>query len=1191
MVEAFESKIVFDTTQAVANMQNLSNTVNKYTRALTNNAAATKGFNTQQIAVDQSFKGGVQSIDGATKSTKKLENQTKKATEQANRLELSWRSVLRVFAIQVVGRAITSLTSELGQSVTRARDLQKALAEIQTISPELRGLDLSGVQEFTEAISTDLGIEQIEVAAGLYQSLSNQVGNASQTLLFLRDASEFSIATVTELSASVDLLSGTLNALDLDASQTQRIMDILFKTIELGRVRGEELAGTFGRILPIATQLGVTLEEVASALAATTIQGVKTDDALTRINRVMVGLVKPSTGLQRVLDDLGIASVNAGIQVNGFQGFLQLLLEQTDGTIEGTSELFNEIRELQGVLLLTANNGQGVVDTLKKIEEESRGAAKAAAELILDTPAQQLERSIQQFRNILVSDFGNQAIDVINQLIKSFGGVENAANTFFVAMKVGALILVPLIGAQLVGAIGAMTAALVTSTAAAVGLTITLSALSGLGIVAALALITAQVITLNKTFNETPDRIGEVKDAFNALEQASTEVRGVALQNQQDINQSLKESVTENIRSIGVQVIELQKLYNKDRDSAIAAQKQATNSLNNQVNQRVSIIDKAIKKIAQSEEDAIDKIEALGRKATQFDFDINQRKFNLNLQATSDDPRRQTQLLQKRISELIKAAQQADDPKQRDTFLRQAVQRATQLGNIEGKRRDAGLALNKINKINQQLIERQLNDESERLKLVRQLTPELNAQEATIKATIEERNRLTRRRDVGLEGKTLTEAQVSAIQSRIDTLSTKLESEFKDFAITFEPIAEEKDIQKLLQSFRSTITGEPVELRIAATEAVDRTISILRRIPDTIPINVKLQIEQLTGEQFDIRGAGPIQAATAKLDQQLRTGIDNFTTLTDAQLATSKASQELGISISGTGKAVSDLIQKQFVNLVPAFDNVDSGLSSNRLSLKEITDDAKEAAGGFKQFRTALQEAVNQNDIDKLRQIQGLIPELIRDFNELASPEQATAVSNLLGTVSSQVSELIKAQAALSAATQQKDKVRALAIEVGNLSQLVQDQGLGQNAKTNIKTIGDTAQQQVSKVDALRQSIERLNTAGPTITPSQGQADGGPIRFFNDGGQARGTDTVPAMLSPGEFVVNASSSRRFFSELVAINSGVSPIYRQEGGPTTNNSFTGDINVNMPQGSSADGRTVAKQLRRELRRNTSNLRKK
>ena len=63
--------------------------------------------------------------------------------------------------------------------------------------------------------------------------------------------------------------------------------------------------------------------------------------------------------------------------------------------------------------------------------------------------------------------------------------------------------------------------------------------------------------------------------------------------------------------------------------------------------------------------------------------------------------------------------------------------------------------------------------------------------------------------------------------------------------------------------------------------------------------------------------------------------------------------------------------------------------------------------------------------------------------------------------------------------------------------------------------------------------------------------------------------------------------RKFFSQLVAINAGVRPVYRQEGGPVTN---IGDIHVNVRGGETArqTARTIAAGVRRELRRGTSVL---
>jgi hypothetical protein len=96
---------------------------------------------------------------------------------------------------------------------------------------------------------------------------------------------------------------------------------------------------------------------------------------------------------------------------------------------------------------------------------------------------------------------------------------------------------------------------------------------------------------------------------------------------------------------------------------------------------------------------------------------------------------------------------------------------------------------------------------------------------------------------------------------------------------------------------------------------------------------------------------------------------------------------------------------------------------------------------------------------------------------------------------------------------------------------------------------------------------------------------GGAQRFATGG---IGTDTIPAMLSPGEFVINARSSQRFFSQLQSINAGNTPTFRDGG--TTNNTTIGDIHVSSS--SSGDGRVIArdimKSMTRELRRGSGKI---
>jgi len=102
---------------------------------------------------------------------------------------------------------------------------------------------------------------------------------------------------------------------------------------------------------------------------------------------------------------------------------------------------------------------------------------------------------------------------------------------------------------------------------------------------------------------------------------------------------------------------------------------------------------------------------------------------------------------------------------------------------------------------------------------------------------------------------------------------------------------------------------------------------------------------------------------------------------------------------------------------------------------------------------------------------------------------------------------------------------------------------------------------------------------------AQGKSLGGMIYRQLGGYTPQGTDIIPAMLSPGEYVVNAKATRQFYSQLVAMNSGTQPVYRAEGGPVTN---VGDVSISV-NGTTAPQQTareIMSAFKRETRRGTS-----
>jgi TP901 family phage tail tape measure protein len=131
-----------------------------------------------------------------------------------------------------------------------------------------------------------------------------------------------------------------------------------------------------------------------------------------------------------------------------------------------------------------------------------------------------------------------------------------------------------------------------------------------------------------------------------------------------------------------------------------------------------------------------------------------------------------------------------------------------------------------------------------------------------------------------------------------------------------------------------------------------------------------------------------------------------------------------------------------------------------------------------------------------------------------------------------------------------------------------------QTAEISIRGSVGAANEIASAYERAAAAAGRLNGAQPV-----NRAFGGPL-FAASGALARGIDTVPAMLSPGEMVINAKQTGRFFSQLQAINAGQVPSFRSAGG-NVNNVTVGDVVVQGSTSAPQTARTILRELKREV----------
>jgi hypothetical protein len=99
-----------------------------------------------------------------------------------------------------------------------------------------------------------------------------------------------------------------------------------------------------------------------------------------------------------------------------------------------------------------------------------------------------------------------------------------------------------------------------------------------------------------------------------------------------------------------------------------------------------------------------------------------------------------------------------------------------------------------------------------------------------------------------------------------------------------------------------------------------------------------------------------------------------------------------------------------------------------------------------------------------------------------------------------------------------------------------------------------------------------------------GFAKGGLVKYFANGGLASGTDTIPAMLTRGEFVMPAKQTNEFFPQLQAMRAGITPSFSQS---VSNTGIAGDvtINVNGARQPELTAQAIDTLLKRAARRGT------
>jgi TP901 family phage tail tape measure protein len=366
-------------------------------------------------------------------ATRKLSVAQTKASQTTGLLSGQLNRMARVMVSAGIVIVLYRFVSALSRSAQAAVEFSIRISEVRTIS-DRAAMSVSRWRQELTALSSEFGVSSLESAEAAYQALSNQVTNATNTMSFMRQEVLLSVTAVSTLDEAVSATTAILNAFDLGIADTAHTNAILFKTVELGRVRLSELGDTIGRVSILSQQLGVSFVEQQAAISMLSIKGVKAEEAITLLRNVFLKLTKPTERMKEIFDSWGVSSGQAAIKIYGLGGVLQKFQEEARKGGDEAQEMamiFNRLRAMVGATALTQGKLNEEIAKFGTASQDYKEAQKEA----LESTGRQVKVQMEKIKNYFLENWGKPMTEAFVRWSKYFGGADKMIKSLLIGLR------------------------------------------------------------------------------------------------------------------------------------------------------------------------------------------------------------------------------------------------------------------------------------------------------------------------------------------------------------------------------------------------------------------------------------------------------------------------------------------------------------------------------------------------------------------------------------------------------------------------------------------------------------------------------------------------------------------------------------------------------------------------------------
>lgn len=536
------------TDAAADSVDDLSSAIGDYEKAIGQAANSTGILSEKTTETEKNLDEAAEAARKASEEVEKFGDKSEETGKQSEESSKKGRDGIKelqgVLASAGIAATLNEIKNGFFDCSEAAAQFETSTAMVATIA-DTSQKSLSSISKEVRSYSNETGEAASDMAEATYQAISASV-NTADAAAFAGTATKLAVGGFTSATTAVDVLTTAINSYGLAASDATQLSDYLITTQNLGKTSVDQLAQSVGKVIPLASAYNVQMDNLSSAYAVLTANGIATAESGTYLKSMLSELGDTGSDVSEVLlNSTGKTFAQLMEQGYSLGDVMSMLGDAVDGDSTAFNALWSSTEAGIGALSLFnagADKYNSVLDSMRT----SAGATEKAYSTMADTTDKSKQRMENAFNNLKIS-VGDVLNPALTQVYEGFTNVF-AGMSDFVDEHPAVVAAISAIAVGVGGFTGALAAYNLATTAAKFvteAFTATLAAnpyvLAAAGIVAVTAAavtLTGVLITqsdeyegmtatcrdqydelqrLNDQYNAACEQYGENSDAANSL--------------------------------------------------------------------------------------------------------------------------------------------------------------------------------------------------------------------------------------------------------------------------------------------------------------------------------------------------------------------------------------------------------------------------------------------------------------------------------------------------------------------------------------------------------------------------------------------------------------------------------------------------------------------------------------------------